>query len=503
MIDGNGEWYPNITPKQIEILNCDKRYLLLAGPRKTGKTIGNLHKIAKHLWVTPTCRVGIFNISIPNAKGGGVWDDLLNDIMPEWIENMPGMEYTTFDGNGKPGAKTDVQSKSAYFKVKNFYGKESECRLFSLNNEMDIEAKLKSARFSMIYFPELSNFHSREVLAKSVPQLRMIGLPFHQHQWIADTNPAEEGEESWIYKVWYQERVDPTPKEPEIVKELELIEVGWNDNPYLTEMDRAEIRYHCNYDEILYDRYVKGLWVAGGMRERIFRNTWRPEVHIIGNAEETDETKWEVIQPSENCIELCTGWDLGNVNSAAVLLEKVNPNMPQFYFTILDEQAWIKENMPLDDFVLEFLPRMDLLEKMLGKKVSWNHWSDDQALKQYKSSIGGVDALVVRNASQGRIELVGAPKENGSVEKRVNLVKRLLVKNKLFVSANCKQTIEMFRELRRGNKPGEFIARTGDKYKHIFDAISYAIQMETINELFENIHPQSEPRSAVIYAGVL
>jgi len=88
-IDANGNWYPNIFPKQIQIYNDFHRYVLVSGPRKSGKTTGCIHKIARHLWETPYpyARVGMFCKLMKTAKEGGVWDDLTKIVMPEWLNS--------------------------------------------------------------------------------------------------------------------------------------------------------------------------------------------------------------------------------------------------------------------------------------------------------------------------------------------------------------------------------------------------------------------------------
>jgi len=491
-IDRNGNWYPSLTRKQIDVFNCTKRYLLVSGPRKSGKTIAVLHRLVRHLWETPNARVGFFNRTIPNAKGGGVWDDLVQIVMPEWILANIGMSYATMDGNGVPGCKVDVTTKQVYFRINNMHGGESECRLFSLNNEDEVESKLKSTRFSMIYFSELSNFKTREVFSTSVPQLRMINLSRECHQWIADTNPSDEGEESWIYKVWYKERLVHDHPRPSFQKELCLIEMFWEDNPFLTEDDREEIRAICNYDDLLFDRYVKGIWATGGLRERHFKNYWRPAVHVVGDADHPDREQWEIALPSKDCISLIGGWDLGDINPAVVLLERVDSVKDGLsYFTVLDEIVRIGEAISTEEFTFEVMEHMEALEKIIGHKVEWNHWSDEQAIKQWRAAIGGMEASLVAKASGQEIILQGAPKEPGSVRLRVNMLKRLLARNRIFVSAHCFRVREMFLELRKGKGELDYVMRSNNAHKHPFDALSYALQMELIYEIDSEASPKA------------
>ena len=191
--DKNGIWYPSLFPKQVEIYNDYHRYLLISGPRKSSKTIGVLHKVVKHMWETPYpfAMVGMFEKFLKTAKRG-VWEDLMRFVLPEWLESGIGMKFTTKDGSGRPGPRVDPITDDIFFRVTNYWGEEAELRLASLKSDDDVEAKVKSTRFSMLYFSELSNFKHRNVFVTSIPQLRMMHLDRKYHQWIADTNPSED-----------------------------------------------------------------------------------------------------------------------------------------------------------------------------------------------------------------------------------------------------------------------------------------------------------------------
>ena len=70
-----------------------------------------------------------------------------------------------------------------------------------------------------------------------------------------------------------------------------------------------------------------------------------------------------------------------------------------------------------------------------------------------------------------------AKKGPGSVRQRVNLVKRLLHGNRLFVSANCVGTVDWLRNLKKGKRTTE-VVQLGIDCRHAFDSASYAISQE-------------------------
>jgi hypothetical protein len=50
MIDNQGHWAPDLSPKGYEVLNDYSRFLMLSGCRKSSKTINSCAKICRHMW---------------------------------------------------------------------------------------------------------------------------------------------------------------------------------------------------------------------------------------------------------------------------------------------------------------------------------------------------------------------------------------------------------------------------------------------------------------------
>lgn len=482
----SGIWIPKLFPKQIDVFNSRAKALLVCGPRFSGKTWAVLHRVVRHLWETPGARVALFSKTIKTAKDGGIWEDLTCYTLPEWFAaNLTGMnDDIVFQYTVEP--KIDGQTRTLYFRVRNYWGGESELKLFSLDYDADVEAKVKGTRFSMMWFSELSNFQDRKVFTTTKQQLRMPHLRDDQHQWIADTNPADEGEESWIYQVWYKERMlDEAPAQfksdaekagfKTFQKQLGLIEIMLTDNPYLTEEKKTEIRNDYHYDPDLYARYVEGKWTGISGKKRVFRDIFNT-LHIAGDAESNNEDDWEIITPSENCVELICGWDLGDVNHSAHILEKI-VHGNDVHWRVLDELVVIKREVTIEDFTIAFLEKMEFYNRVASKPIRWTHWSDDSALTRFRSTVGEMDANIVKRASNGKITLQGVDKPADSVMKRVALLRRLLLGDRVKVSANCKSTIEMLKKLAYGPTKAEPVE--GDRHKHPFDSLSYAILMES------------------------
>jgi hypothetical protein len=494
----SGQWYPNLFDRQLEVFNSKARALLVCGPRKSGKTWAVLDKIIRHMWETPSARVAMFSRTLKNSKEGGTWSDLHTITLPQWIKSGIGLKYTTKTSEGKPGPKVDGQTRTPYFKIRNAHGGESELMLFSLDFDGDIEDKLKEQRFSMIYFSELSKFRDRKILSVALPSLRMPHLTMEEQMWLADTNPSEEGDASWIYEVWYVEKTlryeDYCARNKEkgrtsmpesaflnFQRGLQLIEIKPEENPYLDPRELEELKSTYGYDEGLYARYVNGLWVYGDGDASIHFKGKFHNRHIVGNTDSSSEDEWVCANPSPTCFELITGWDLGEVNHAQVTIEK-DLSTGRASFVVLDEVESVGAEIDIATFTEAVMAQIDRLEETAGRKFDLGRaWSDRSSIEKFSATGGTFPYLEVYAASQERIFLVGVPKPRDSVRHRVRLLKTLLVSDRIHVSAHCKATIRMFQHLKKGASALDYVVR--DENKHIFDALTYALLMECAEEL--------------------
>ena len=519
-------WLPKTFQKQVAVFDNKAHALLVSGPRYSGKTRAVLHKICRHLFDVDRARVCMFSRTLKNAKDGGTWSLLHRDIIPEWIKGNFGFNYTT-DTNGVLGPKTDGLTRAPFFRIRNRFGTESEMILFSLDNDDDVEAKIKEMEASMIYFSELDKFGDRRVLTVALASLR-IGK-FEDQQWIADCNPSEEGEQSWIYQVFYRERLmsysdfcvlrsreELPPLDENEFKEfygqLDVIEILPAENVFADRRQLQIIKVACGADAGLYARHVEGKWVwGGGDASRHFRSSFKPH-HIVGNVSSVREEDWETIVPSDQCFELITGWDLGEVNHAAHIIEKTYPQTPLAkamrmslpYFSVLDELVVIGKEISHEEFAQAFMEMIERLEALRGPGYQYNlerAWSDFSAIEKYSSTADAFPYMLVKAATEDRIILEGVPKAAGSVRTRVRLLKQLLNQNRIVVSAHCAKTIEMLRDLKKGKDDLNFVDER-DKNKHAFDSLTYPLLMECADELRYDSNTPKAVRASIGYVQV-
>lgn len=498
-------WQPPISPKQFEILKCKSRYLLVTGPRKASKTIGCLHDIPWRMWNTPHGRGMMLGRTTTDNLDGGAWQDLVTVILPQWFEADFGFELVT-------SPRMEALTHKMYFETTNKFDGVSRFYLDSLDVEDDAERKFKGKRFDTIYITELSNFKHRKTFDVLEECLRATHLRPDQHKLIADTNPAEEGEDSWIWKLWYEfrtidletmdesqekalgisgmeeaERKDHLLALREMQDQLAVLEFTIDDNIYLSEAQKRSQRAKYAHNKDLYDRYYLGKWTrASG--EGIFQKVWAPSMHIVGETPTASDPNPATLLPETNTVELGAGWDIGGRNVAVVFVEKVLVEEKDAKgqvtvkpsFKVLDEYIVLGENQKVETVVENVMEKIRFWEAQAGKKVMWKHWSDRSAFDRYDNIADTYEHIEVFNASNGEIALHAALKKGGSVTQRINLLQKLLFENRIFVAARCEKVIQMFNSI-KSNRHGKL--DTGNIYKHALDALSYYTCMECWAEM--------------------
>jgi len=489
-------------PLQWAVFNdYTHRYLLLEGCRLSGKTRASLCRIARHLWETDRADVGIFVRTTRSAKNAGIWDELCVTVIEDW------MKHGYFFGKWvKPGPYTsDGVSKIPFFTLRGQNGTISRCSLFNVEDDAECERKVRGTRFSMVYFPELGNFLSRSVFDATKSQLRCLHLPYEHHLFLADCNPTEQGEASWIYQLWMVEKFLPPKNEDEKAfrDQLHSIHFQISDNTKIDPREMADLRASYQYSPDLYARYIEGKWTASTENSH-FVDVFVENVHVVGQAHGANKDDWEVITPDEGCHELIGMFDMGDVNHAAHIMQKRIVNN-EVSFDVIDELVFLKERISIEDFTLLYMEKMDLWEKYVEenygtRNLHWRCWSDSSAF-QYRSAADSHDELIVRNVSEGRILLGAAPKAKGSVKMRVNLLRKLLFQKRIFFSAQLFETIRMIKGLKKGTSLTDYVDRL-DQMKHAFDSLTYGLMGEAPMDAQNRSRPKVEKRSSVVTVGL-
>ena len=482
-IDAEGHWLPDLVPAGYDLFNEYRRFILLHGARKSGKSLAADHKICRHLWENDKARVGIICKTLRNGKVG-VWRDLTGTIIPMWLKADCGFRYTV-------DPKMEADSKMSFFRVRNMYGGESEVQLHSLEHDDEVQIKFKDTRFSLIYLVEADKFRSREVFDILTDQLRVVEVEDHFRQFIADTNPPEEGEDHWLHDVFFK-KVGLMAEDESFSKQFAVIHFPLEENQFISDEEKRELDLKYRHNRILHARFFKGEWVRD-VSASVFAEVYNENVHVPGDPEAKDP---EMIVPPPNTYELFAGWDLGDLNHAFVLASKRLSDDRTIAFDILDELVVINRQVGFPEFVEAVIEKMDFWENYIRKesktqKIVWRHWSDSSSLR-FRSAIGASEAIEISALSGGRIKLIGVQKGSGSVRQRIEMLKKMLFDHRVFVSPICTESIKMLRHLKPSTRSTETLNPT-DPLKHVFDAMTYMLGYEAPQQI---IRHHSTPRTS-------
>lgn len=456
----------------MEVFNDRHRFLLLTGPRKSSKTIAALNRIMRHVYDCPVpARVAMFGKTVKNMKAGGVWVDLTQIVLPEWLRANIGMSMVT-----EPSVTGDT--RMSYFQVTNRYGGVAEVQLHSLEFCPDIVDKIKGGRFSLIYFSEADVFEDRIVFDISEDQLRMIGLDYSEHFWIADCNPPDTGPNHWLHDLFFKEKDKPDHQDPDYQAQIHRIEFTLDDNPFLDEREKKNLIAKYRHRKSLYDRFILGKWEED-LTDGFFSDVFREAEHVMGSIQHPQRVDWEVITPSSGCFHLFLGIDPGHKNHSAHIVEKINTPTGFPVFSVLDEIISVDRNVSIREFTEAIVRQMDFWENYCkvryNRKIKWTTYADN-SIFEYRAAAEANEELIMRNVSNGRIQAIATRKFAGSVMKRKDILHILLWEKRIFFSASCQDTISMLKALKPGTSKLEPVART--RHKHPFDSLTYILLAE-------------------------
>lgn len=494
--DGN----PELSPKQMSLMRlCRERTGVMKligvfGTRLSGKTVISCHCIADHLWNTKDASVLVLCSTAGSAATSGVWNELTEKIIPEWIAQGFGSTdgLHAFEWEMEP--KIHGSTKKMIGSIRNKHGGISKIELDSLDDEREVEKKFKSRYYSMIYWSEAGEFRQETTFTTLAMALRIMGLPDDEHILIVDANPPDNGTEHFLYKFFYQIRIqrDEDFKEDEqwlkiIKRSLLLTEWTMDDNPFVSDERKALVKGLYKNNPAQYDRYILGLWTKV-VKNALFADSFMPATHCASDLK-NPQVEDELI-PEVGCSELITGWDVGFKNPVTYVMEKVyrEINGKQIsIFKILDELEFVGEGVAVDEFTMVFLEtKVKFWETECGGEIDWVCWSDSSACNFKESIANRTVSDEVYAVSDGKLKLIGVDKGKGSVGNRIRLLRKLLNQNRILISnGKCPKLVDMLQCIGRGKVDGTINSHS--EWKHFFDALTYALSKELWDELQDEV----------------
>ncbi len=476
-----------------------KKFVLASGPRLSGKTLSALYAVCDHAYTVRYANILILTVTQSSGLDSGVWTDLVDAVIPSF-----GLQVVK-------GPYIHAISKKPIIEVMNKFNEVVTIQLGSLRDEKDVEKLYKGKRYSMIYVPELSNYKKRKTFDILKDSLRAIGVPDNELVFLADTNPADEGDKSWIYEIWYMLLAATTFDErlKALRNGLALVEFTIADNIYITQEKVDELISSYVHDPDLYARYIEGKWVTAS-EGAVFARVFKPNIHVIGEAPTANNHEPLIMLPEEGCMKLLSGWDLGPVNAAFAIIEPWQMENEKgkivTAFKVLDELVLVGEDFDLADFVDAALEKIASWEDLVGSEIEWEHWSDQSAFNFKESMANSYQQKLVYDLSDGKVELrsAGDIQRQNMVRVRVDFWRRLLFQNRLYFNATCRNAIEMNKSMKKG--AGNYAAiQKESRHKHSFDSQSYPVSMYCFEEIRATALNRRRPRlakSSIISVGL-
>lgn len=492
-------WEPKLSKPGRLLWDCRKRYILVHGPRKGGKSLAIADKLLRNALSFPGSFTMILTRTI--AKGeAGVWRNLTKHggVIEKWQKAGFAQYHSKKKGyHAGPGYR--ASSKVPYVELKTS-GSPSAIEMHTLAADEKVEDRFKDSTADFIYIVEADSFE-QEVYVTMRQCMRSTIVPYNSLQMILDMNPPPEGKRHWAHKFI----ADPETDETAILFPLQ-------DNVFLSQQEMDDVTKSYAHDPVKTARYVRGEWVE--MTEHsCFSDVLNENLVVVGETAGANDDysvldDREVLRPWDGAYELSLGYDIGDQFSSVVLgaHRYVGETL---CFDVLDE-IWISRTpITMEDFAKKVVRMMDYWEAWIyretKKKPFVRHWSDSSSMRE-RMSIGGSEAALLYNLTNGRISLTGIQKGRGSVENRKDLLRRLLYENKLAVSTRCTQTLNMLRHLppktsrslRADGGKDVFVHEgidTTSPFKHAFDALTYLLGQVIPIGLADPVANRTENRS--------
>lgn len=497
-----GVWSPRLNPTQQKVFDSGAKYALSYGEKGSGKTVSSLSALIRHAYEEDDALVLIIAPQIRTGKEGVIYDLMwmldiwrngnIDPTDPERrrrLDEGMGLEYTE--------PTLDPQTKDRVIFIGNRFGGWSKVILMSIPYAEVVEKRMKALSPSFVYVDEITELDSREFFTYVAQQLgRRRGIRGPQ-QYYATCNP--EGPSHWVYKVWWEDCIDENTgvrHTDYAVFHIPVAENIANLPPGYT--DRLKALYR---DPIDYARLVDGRWVDRPLGDAIFKNYFRSEFHVRGDAKTNAG-----LMPLKG-FPIIVSYDPGPVNYS-VHFEQMLPGKEKTIWTVFDELNFVGQFMPDTVVVKHILDRMEYWKRMVPG-AEFVHVADESAFTHRRHD-GSYDATRLVQLSNGVIRPRACPKAKESVPQRVNMVITMFLNDSLFISATCTKTLEMLRLLasekpKEGREvkynPNAALTPKRSAYLHPFDSLSYGIFYFAMNPLMVALHTQETTRPQIYTAG--
>lgn len=470
----NLDWEPKLNPVQRKVYECKSRYILAYGERGTGKTIGVLHKLVRHLVMNRNANAVVMVKETGHAVDGGMWAKLSMQIFPQWVKGM---------GIAHSEQRWDPSTKKPFYWISNRYGGWSKVSLLSLYVSGDVGSKVKGREISFLAFDEAQTSDSIDYFEKVTQQVgRYHGVPGDEQMTVYACNPA--GTSHYLHEVFLTRPIDEETGHPfdvetgKLDKNFGVFHVPIRENlKNLPDGYWERVEEACRRNPIEHARMILGQWVDAPEGDALFGDSWSNEIHLRG-----DSAKNNGLMPIKGH-PIIISYDLGSAHSS-IHFEQLVVTRENKFCIVFDELNRVGQYVRYDILAGQIIERLRYWDKICEATFQHIHISDSSAFNQYRAATGSFDAMDIENASKAYVEkhkldarfiirMKPCPKPAHSVEARVRLITDHLLTNTMIVSAMCPKTKDMFLGLREdcGNR----LHPLRSKHLHSFDSLSYGI----------------------------
>lgn len=496
-------WCPLLNTTQQKIFDDLAKYILSYGEKGSGKSIGGLFALVRHCYEEKDALALIIAPQIRTGKEGVIYDLMwVLDIWKNgnWDPNFPEDKRRLDDGMGLEFTEPslDPQTKDRCIYIGNRWGGWSKVVLMSIPYAEVVEKRMKALSPSFVYVDEITELDAKDFFTYVAQQLgRRRGIRGPQ-QYMASCNP--EGPSHWVYEVWWVDCV----KDGKRSKEYSVYHVPVKENYRNLPPGYVEGLMDLYKDPIDRARLLEGRWIDRPSGLSIFKNYFRPEIHIRPTPGSPDAVKGFGLLPLRG-FPIIMGYDPGPVNYSVHMLQMI-PAREKVIWTVFDELNFVGQFMPDTAVVPRILRRMAYWSNFLGGNPSFVHIGDESAFTHLRHD-GSYDATRLLQLSNGKIRMRPCPKGKESVPQRAQMIITMLLTETLFVSNNCPRTIEMFRllasEKPKNDKydPNAGLTPKRSVYLHPFDSLSYPPYYFTLHPAAFALQTQGAPPTGVYGLG--
>jgi hypothetical protein len=428
-------------------------------------TYGVGHKLIRHAWSFHNARVLIVTGVKRQATAGGIWSKLINDILPEWKANLEGFSYSE---------PRQTAEKDTICEITNKFGTTSILHLISIPHGSSLQNRIKGVEMSAVFVDELTDIGGDEYFHALFEQIgRLAHIPISDQFYIGACNPA--GPSHWVHKMfWGYTDDEGTFHEPFPDSVAIHHPISGNPSPRAQEYYQRVVVPSTKSDPIQFQRMVQGIWIDRPSGESIFGSDYVPEIHLCGDA-------LSVPHPNPN-FPLDVGYDLGDVNHAVVWLQQ-RFTKDKTIWVVLDELVSTGKKLSMEDLTPRILATMQFWCEQEEKSLTFTHISDKAAFDRYRSASGSYDNKQVEEISRKLlanysylkqpIRMLPCSKPDGSVAGRIKLLRGLLSRQEILISARCKHVIAALTLLE--SKKGDPFVPVRSEHLHVYDALTYPL----------------------------